>query len=153
MQAPEGLQTMNKKIFFIALFFIIIYGNSFAEGDSVDKLRLDSDILWTCLTAFLVFFYASRICHGRIRFYPGQERRQHHDEKYHGFFRRKPGILAHRHQPDVGANASGFIGAPDIGLSNWLGGDDPNRFSYLIFSDRFCGHRRHHCIGRNGRKN
>ena len=50
---------MKKIVFMMSLFlFLIISVKVFAEeaADTVGQLRLDTDILWTCLAAFLVFF-------------------------------------------------------------------------------------------------
>ena len=129
---------MKKKILFIALFFsIIIFGNSFAEGDSVDKLRLDSDILWTCIAAFLVFFMQAGFAMVESCFTRAKNAANIMMKNIMDF---SGGTLAFwliGASLMFGANASGFIGAPDIGLSSWLGGDDPNRFSYLIFQTVF----------------
>ena len=129
---------MKKKIFFISLFFIIIiFGTSFAEGDSVDKLRLDTDILWTCLAAFLVFFMQAGFAMVESGFTRAKNAANIMMKNIMDF---SGGTLAFwliGASLMFGANASGFIGAPDIGLSSWLGGDDPNRFSYLIFQTVF----------------
>lgn len=138
----------NKILFFILLFMLVglstiavaqeIPETSVENIDqAIAALRLDADILWTCIAAFLVFFMQAGFAMVESGFTRAKNAsnimmKNLMDFAFGSlaFWFIGAGIM-------FGANSTGFFGSLDLFSMDWLNGEDPNRFSYLIFQTVF----------------
>ena len=70
--------SVKKKFIMSLIFFMSLSGFVFGQDSAPDSAAIDTlqnnlNIVWTCVAAFLVFFYAGWFCHGGKRFYTSQE--------------------------------------------------------------------------------
>ena len=101
---------------------------------AIDLVQTHANYLWTLVAAAPGLFHAGRLCPGRGRVHPGQERRQYHDEKPHGFFPGLPRLLGHRVRPDVrGQLHRPWFGTSGFFLSDFTPDGDPWVLAFWMF--------------------
>ncbi len=123
-------------LMFIALNHVVFAGDK--KPTAADILRVDVDVLWTLVAAFLVFFMQAGFAMVEAGFTRAKNAANIIMKNLMDFAAGSLAFWLIGASLMFGENPTGFIGTPDFALTGWLGIEhDATKFSNLIFQTVF----------------